>query len=54
MYLDTTPVSTKGLSDTENHVTTLKQTREAGWAMREVSNKYTVGLANIPMLTTGT
>lgn len=43
----------EAVSDTENRVIMLKKTREAGLAMREASNKYTVGLANTPMFTMG-
>lgn len=41
MYLGITPLSMKDISDTENCVVMLKKTGDAGWAMREVSNKYT-------------
>lgn len=42
MYLGITPLTMKDISDTENHVVMLKKTGDAGWAMREVSNKYTI------------
>lgn len=41
MYLGITPLIMKGVSKTENRVVVLKNTGDAGWAMREVSNKYT-------------
>lgn len=41
MYLGITPLIMKGVSKTENRVVVLKSTGDAGWAMREVSNKYT-------------
>lgn len=41
MYLGITPVIMKDVSDTGNRVVVFKKTGDAGWAMREVSNKYT-------------
>lgn len=41
MYLGITPVIMKDVSDTENLAVVFKKTGDAGWAMREVSNKYT-------------
>lgn len=51
MYLGITLDSMKDVSNTVIHVIMLKETREVGRAMREVSNKYTVGLANRLMFT---
>lgn len=54
MYLGITLVSMKDVSNTANRVIVLKKTREAGQTTREESNKFTAGLANTPVFTTGT
>lgn len=41
MYLGITPLIMKDVSDTANYAVMLKKTGDDGWAMREVSKKYT-------------